>query len=86
MVSTWYALEKIFREDGVEIGACSGERTHVLCLADDKSSSDLQSSYYVGDAAGRSGDHNVTDRLYALNVGIAFHAPEVQSANAPLLA
>ncbi|KAG8897496.1 hypothetical protein FRB99_008114 [Tulasnella sp. 403] len=37
---------------------------------------DLASSFYVGDAAGRPGDHHVSDRLYALNVGIPFYTPE----------
>ncbi|KAG8953997.1 hypothetical protein FRC04_000981 [Tulasnella sp. 424] len=36
----------------------------------------LNKSYYVGDAAGRDGDHNITDRLYAQNIGIPFLTPE----------
>ncbi|KAG9038000.1 hypothetical protein FRB95_003393 [Tulasnella sp. JGI-2019a] len=56
MIGTWYELQRIFREDGVEI--------------------DYQSSIYVGDAAGRSGDHSICDRLYAMNIGIPFQTPE----------
>ncbi|KIO19192.1 hypothetical protein M407DRAFT_31177 [Tulasnella calospora MUT 4182] len=52
---TWFELEKLFRNEGIEIG---------------------NKSYYIGDAAGRDGDHNITDRLYAQNIGIPFHTPE----------
>ncbi|KAG9047609.1 hypothetical protein FS837_001867 [Tulasnella sp. UAMH 9824] len=52
---TWFELEKLFKNEGIEIG--------------DK-------SFYIGDAAGRDGDHNITDRLYAQNVGIPFYTPE----------
>jgi bifunctional polynucleotide phosphatase/kinase len=40
-------------------------------------STDKATSYYVGDAAGRPGDHAATDRKWALNVGIPFFTPEV---------
>jgi bifunctional polynucleotide phosphatase/kinase len=35
-----------------------------------------QVSFFVGDAAGRVGDHNDTDRKWAMNVGIPFLTPE----------
>ncbi|KAK5796732.1 hypothetical protein VI817_006016 [Penicillium citrinum] len=37
---------------------------------------DLAKSVYVGDAAGRPGDHSATDRGFAVNVGIPFKTPE----------
>lgn len=35
-----------------------------------------QASFFVGDAAGRVGDHSDTDRKWAINVGIPFFTPE----------
>ncbi|KAI0340139.1 PNK3P-domain-containing protein [Trametopsis cervina] len=37
---------------------------------------DTESSFFVGDAAGRKGDHSSSDRKWALNVGIPFFTPE----------
>ncbi|BGP14822.1 hypothetical protein JCM10213_001812 [Rhodosporidiobolus nylandii] len=37
---------------------------------------DFSQSYYVGDAAGRTGDHNDTDRKMAMNCGLLFFTPE----------
>lgn len=37
---------------------------------------DLDSSYLVGDAAGREGDFSDTDRNWALNIGLGFNTPE----------
>ncbi|GAA6027946.1 hypothetical protein JCM8097_001795 [Rhodosporidiobolus ruineniae] len=37
---------------------------------------DYSQSYYVGDAAGRIGDHNDTDRKMAMNCGLPFFTPE----------
>lgn len=37
---------------------------------------DLEKSFYCGDAAGRKKDHAMSDRLFALNVGISFKLPE----------
>ncbi len=36
----------------------------------------LDSSFYVGDAAGRPGDFSCSDRKFARNIGITFHTPE----------
>lgn len=33
-------------------------------------------TFFVGDAAGRVGDHSDTDRKWATNVGVAFYTPE----------
>jgi bifunctional polynucleotide phosphatase/kinase len=38
---------------------------------------DKAASYFVGDAAGRPGDHASTDRKWAMNIGIPFFTPEV---------
>ncbi|PGH04098.1 polynucleotide kinase 3'-phosphatase [Helicocarpus griseus UAMH5409] len=37
---------------------------------------DLEGSIFVGDAAGREGDHSCVDRDFAANVGIPFKTPE----------
>jgi bifunctional polynucleotide phosphatase/kinase len=37
---------------------------------------DRQVSFFVGDAAGRVGDHSDTDRKWAMNVGLPFLTPE----------
>ncbi|KAK0551054.1 DNA kinase/phosphatase Pnk1 [Tilletia horrida] len=37
---------------------------------------DAQESFYVGDAAGRVGDHSDVDRKWAGNVGVRFYTPE----------
>lgn len=37
---------------------------------------DLTTSIYCGDAAGRKKDHAISDRLFALNIGITFQVPE----------
>ncbi|KAI5451606.1 DNA kinase/phosphatase Pnk1, variant 2 [Naganishia albida] len=37
---------------------------------------DYEKSFYVGDAAGRTGDHNDTDRKFAVNAGLIFYTPE----------
>lgn len=37
---------------------------------------DLTASFYVGDAAGRLGDHSNTDKGLAKAIGIPFHTPE----------
>lgn len=40
-------------------------------------SKDMAESYFVGDAAGRPGDHSGTDRKWAMNAGLKFYTPEV---------
>lgn len=53
----------------------------IYVVFSDTNPEDLAQSFYVGDAAGRRGDHNVTDRLFAMNNGIKFYTPEVRSTN-----
>lgn len=36
----------------------------------------MEQSFYVGDAAGRNGDHSCVDRQLAYNVSLPFHTPE----------
>lgn len=38
---------------------------------------DMTEAYFVGDAAGRPGDHSGTDRKWAINAGVKFYTPEV---------
>jgi len=45
-------------------------------FAQDGITIDKGTSYFVGDAAGRAGDHASTDRKFALNVGVQFYTPE----------
>ena len=37
---------------------------------------DLEGSFFVGDAAGRSSDFSDSDRMFAKNIGIQFYTPE----------
>lgn len=37
---------------------------------------DMKDSIFIGDAAGRRGDHSWSDRFYASNCGISFQTPE----------
>ncbi|KAI0288305.1 polynucleotide kinase 3 phosphatase-domain-containing protein [Russula brevipes] len=45
-------------------------------FAQDGVTIDKSTSYYVGDAAGRTNDFASTDRKFALNVGVQFYTPE----------
>ncbi|KAI0713316.1 PNK3P-domain-containing protein [Earliella scabrosa] len=45
-------------------------------FAQDNVQIDVAGSFFVGDAAGRKGDHSSTDRKWALNIGIPFFTPE----------
>ncbi|KAH9975259.1 polynucleotide kinase 3 phosphatase-domain-containing protein [Lactifluus volemus] len=45
-------------------------------FAQDGITIDKNTSFYVGDAAGRAGDFASTDRKFALNVGVQFYTPE----------
>lgn len=37
---------------------------------------DLKECFFVGDAAGRPKDHDDCDKMFAQNVGIAFHTDD----------
>jgi bifunctional polynucleotide phosphatase/kinase len=51
----------------------TGAWRHLGEEASDGVRPDLASSFYVGDAAGRPGDHSDTDREFASAVGVRFH-------------
>lgn len=81
MIGMWEELERLYAEDGVQIG------THVTWLLPQALTFgiDKKSSFFVGDAAGRDYPKNPgkkkdfasTDRKWALNVEIPFFTPEV---------
>lgn len=83
MPGMWYALEKIFAQDGVTIGAVSSTRPPRL--SNILSHLDKAQSFFVGDAAGRvysktKKDFASTDRKWALNLDLKFFTPEVISS------
>jgi bifunctional polynucleotide phosphatase/kinase len=80
MPGMWYELEKIFRDEGVEIRMFNS--VGFVYFNDNQSSVDKDASFFVGDAAGRKypggkTDFSSTDRKWAENVGIKFLTPEV---------
>lgn len=80
MPGIWYEIERIFGEDGIEIGTLFNSpftSRHSLFSLDKKS------SFFVGDAAGRLNDHAASDRKWALNLDIPFFTPEVSSILIP---
>lgn len=68
--------------DGFYRKPVPGMWTHLCDRENDDVEVDLKASFYVGDAAGRGAegkrkrDHSCCDRLFALNVGLAFYTPE----------
>ena len=69
----WWELEKLYAGDNVTIGIllCIHNLYHANTYID------KDRSFFVGDAAGRPGDHSAADRKLALNVGLQFFTPEV---------
>lgn len=41
----------------------------------------MDRSFFVGDAAGRKGDHSDVDRKFSDNAGLKFHTPEVRPSS-----
>ena len=75
MPGIWYEIQHAFKEQDVDIGRlrelwnCSINQLTFVA--------DLATSFFVGGAAGRKGDHSSSDRKWALNIGIPFYTPEV---------
>ena len=46
------------------------------CTLNQFEDTDMNTAVYVGDAAGRAGDHNNSDKKFAENIGIGFYTPE----------
>jgi len=80
MPGMWYELEKIFKDEGVEIRMFSS--VSFVYSDGNQSYADKDASFFVGDAAGRKypggkTDFSSTDRKWAENVGLKFLTPEV---------
>ncbi|KAF7347445.1 Bifunctional polynucleotide phosphatase/kinase [Mycena venus] len=81
MTGMWDELEKLYAEDGIQIGIMPVPRLFPRSLI---SWIDKTSSFFVGDAAGRNysktpgkqPDRASTDRKWAVNVEIPFLTPE----------
>jgi bifunctional polynucleotide phosphatase/kinase len=76
----WHELERMSREDGVVLGMNVHLLNRTACNSFTfMTLSDKEKSFYVGDAAGRTGDFAGTDRKWAMNVGLRFYTPEVRT-------
>jgi bifunctional polynucleotide phosphatase/kinase len=74
MPGMWLELERIFAQDGITIGSFVALLVPSLFA---HRGQDKNTSFFVGDAAGRADDFASTDRKFALNVGVQFYTPEV---------
>jgi bifunctional polynucleotide phosphatase/kinase len=75
-IGLYELLLQLYEAKGLEVGTFwisspRDQRTNTFPL-----DVDLENSFYVGDAAGRAGDHNDTDRKFAINAGLTFYTPE----------
>jgi bifunctional polynucleotide phosphatase/kinase len=73
---------RMYAERGWDVGTCRawdvsrvGASESALGLT-----SDLRKTFFVGDAAGRPGDHSSDDRNMAHNANLQFRTPEVGTA------
>jgi bifunctional polynucleotide phosphatase/kinase len=80
MLGMWRELETISLIDSIHIGARIVYSTPIV-LTRKSVDKDKEASFFVGDAAGRPTDHAATDRKWAINVGIPFFTPEVQTSS-----
>ena len=83
MPSMWNEIEKIYLEEGVQIGDSDVFQWHKAVLI--KFNPDKAESFFVGDAAGRQytkskADFASTDRKWAQNIGLTFWTPEVRTS------
>jgi histidinol phosphatase-like enzyme len=74
-IGLYELLHDLYEAKGLEIGTCdpSPRQARIILRF---TSEDIENSFYVGDAAGRAGDHNDTDRKFAVNAGLTFYTPE----------
>lgn len=80
----WNEIERIFLEEGIQIGDWEVFRQHPIDPCAHEFDPDKAESFFVGDAAGRQytkakADFASTDRKWAQNVGLTFWTPEVRS-------
>jgi len=76
MLGMLHALKDIYISENVEIGKFHYRSAFPAVDVTD-AFIDMAESYFVGDAAGRPGDHSGTDRKWAVNAGLKFYTPEV---------
>ncbi|PRQ72955.1 Polynucleotide kinase 3 phosphatase-domain containing protein [Rhodotorula toruloides] len=79
----WKAYVEHFN-DGIAIGERAFRLRSSKSEFDFPSSADYTESLFVGDAAGRPGDHNDSDRKLAINCGLRFFTPEEFFLGAPV--
>jgi len=78
MLGMLHALKDIYTSENVEMGKIYHHLGFPVGLMPNNTLEDMTESYFVGDAAGRPGDHSGTDRKWAMNVGLKFYTPEVR--------
>ncbi|OBA22503.1 PNK3P-domain-containing protein, partial [Metschnikowia bicuspidata var. bicuspidata NRRL YB-4993] len=70
------SLETHFSHKKPELGMWSELERYIRRCFGEEYSVDLDLSYFVGDAAGRDGDHLAADKGFAENAGVPFFVPE----------
>lgn len=70
------SIEQHFRTRKPETGMWGALELYIKRALGEDYTIDKDNSFYVGDAAGRPGDHLADDKGFAENVGIQFYEPE----------